>query len=56
MYQLANLNIQLRLLEYTTVIYDLLSCDVVNRFPVCGILFNFGRKNKIHKEYVGTGY
>ena len=29
---------------------------VVNGFPLCGILFRFGRKNKIRKEYLGTGF
>ena len=30
--------------------------SVANSFPVCGISFHFGRKNEIHKAYLGTGY
>ena len=35
----------------------ILDSSVVNGFLVCGISFCFGNiKNKIRKEYLGTGY
>ena len=39
-----------------TALYICISSSVVNGLPVCGILFRFGRKNEICKEYLGTGF
>ena len=33
-----------------------LNSSVVDGLPVSGILFCFGRKNEIRKEYLGTGF
>ena len=50
-----------RIFVFGTRFPDLLSIvtlkvSVVNGLPVSGILFCFGRKNEIRKEYLGTGF
>ena len=41
---------------YRARVRTLYLISVVNGLPVCGILFRFGRKNEIRKEYLGSGF